>query len=276
MALINWIGNISDDINVAGNYATGSKPVSTDSVVLNKFTIRPMGTNLATFSGDTWPLLLIGEDCPLTEPFAVGASGKGLDVTITKLVNKSRFSGVITEGTVARAIIDSSKAKEKGPAYHSKAGACTTLVAVKGQSVIDNDSGITRLLVSFRNSRRFDADVLIDVAAPMTEMIQLGGVVRIVRGGAGASIFRVKGGQFIVEAAVTGTVTEMWIDEGRVKYDGQGTIAKVYGRTGELDTTGVSNLLTIDEMRRWPDFTFLKFDDIVTVTDDKDMTGGDR
>ena len=279
MAVSTWTNAQGDgDLNVGANYDSGVVPSTGDELLFSARSAGPPTLNMATFTGAgfTLALLYIGDDCTID----VGTKSNPLQVdVITKAVHQGNGALHISCTTIDRVICNSDHEQTTAALHVGNTTTLTALVAVKGRvEIADTVTTVTRVLVSFRSSKF--ADVVLDIgesSSAIAEYRQVGGTATLNRLPTLASV---EDGECVVlETAPAATVTLVEVmGSGRLDYRNPNTIARANVYSGTLDTTGVTNPLTITNVAVWPAGTFLRSDDLVTygggaVLDD--LTGGD-
>lgn len=276
MSDVTWTGKTQDgDLNNAANYLGGVKPIGNDSVFFSEASVHPPFANMGQFSALTFPLVFIGKDCPVP----VGTPGNPFEASVfTKFVHQGPQPACI-KGAVTRAICNSSFQIRDGSAMCIE-GTDTTaaLVVVKGKVTVADNVPVTEVFMSYRDGAFSDAALeLGSSSTAVTRFVQRGGAATLNR--LCTNMAMAGGLTTILSTAPAATVTFIEIGgSARLNYSSANTIARVNVYAGTLDTTAITNNLTITDIAVWPHGTFLRSDDLVTYGGGntlEDLTGGD-
>lgn len=238
-------------------------------------------TSMSGGTDFTLASLYVGQDCIVN----VGETSNPLHCNIiTKAVHQGNSQMHLRADTITRAICNSEHLGTVGGPDEfamsiDNTTTLTALVADQGRiSIGSNVTTVTRILVSFRDSKIADVFLVVgESTSAIAEFRQVGGEVILNRLPTLGSVE--DGVLTIMENAPANTVTliEM-MGSALVNYNNTQTITRVNVFDGIFDTTDRTNKLTITNISVWPGGTFLRSDDLVTYGGGAvlvDLTGGD-
>lgn len=267
-----WTGNSSGAPAVAGNWSNGV-PVATDTVIIDGNTTVNMDADPTTFAAVKFALWFIGPDA--TIDMGTGfSSGETIRFAATKIVHQGT-------GTFYYFYSDHAVEKTNEIVINStnRILAANLLCNFYQTDILTITSGrvtttgvpniVTNLYISYRSASLTDAVVQGQALFAATLHMNGGTVAFDIP----PAVTHINGGALTVNSQSGGGGRAVYIGgNAKLIYNDNVTIDLLEMRSGSLDLTQNSRELTITTMRRWPGTT-LKTNELVTITNDEDMTG---
>ena len=277
---LTWIGSVSGDVNVAGNWSPAQVPIGGDSIIMNDKAQAAMTASLGTFAAMKFGSFHVGNSCN----FAVGtgaADGSGLKFAAAKLVHQGTaafyYEAVALGVNKTDLIIVNSSNRELAMNVNATAAAQIDTFNGTAGNIVFTGSGITMssLIISYRSSINSDTIMSSTGTFDLSPTIFMKGGFVTTQFLAGETFCM--GGKLVIEYNSSTPVigTGFYIGgNAEVVYKGDSVVPLIELRSGTLDLTQRSHEATVTILRRWPG-TILKTNDLVTITNTEDMTGGD-
>lgn len=270
-----WNGGTSGDMAVAANYTPAQVPIAADTLLVDGSVANPPDTNMDQLAAVNLALFFVGKDSVKDW----GTSSSLFEFSADRIVlQHSRGTSYLKLKAFTDEMIVNSSATGTACVITSDGGALDNLTVTKG--FLDASGfglGIGNLHTSYRTSPDGDA-LLTGVVASggaTTQLLMYGGLITLSRI---PTTSYVHGGVLTITSASAnhpGSPDVHVYNGARIIYNASDSLNAVNIINGTFDATQVTREITIATVRVWPEGVFKKADDLVTVTDLQDMTGGD-
>lgn len=263
MAFKTWIGSVSDDINVAGNWSPSGIPVTTDDLSFNEQSVNNALTNVTTsfsaFTINKWAV---------TPRFTkrLGASGSFFTVTtITDMYFQSSGDQAYISGAITRGTVDAQSTSDTGLVLR---GTINDFTILRGKVVLDATgmtvaSGAMVRVGSPGRSTPNDTKLTINsgvtVNAASTIIVDGGEVVS----SANMGIVILNAGTFTLAEGSSATLVTLNQNGGVFNWNSSGNITTAHVRGGLFDASranpAASAARTITTLRAYNPTTEVNF-----------------